>query len=463
MPEAEVSLKYRSFPVAVAQRALGVMLPVYLIFLTWSVLCILLALCDGRIQAGPTWLLIAGEFALAGLAAVIMFLLSDQTIFMTREGISLPFVVSPCLGLRAQRAWKTLSGVRFTPQGARLTLSFRTGPPARIDLQRLRKKDVERLIVAVDVWAGGCDAFPALLEARAYLEPGNHALQAPSYTQVWEDELARHFGATNFIPLEPGHTLRDGTYEVERQLAFGGLSAIYLVRDQMKHRYVLKEAVVPPGGNDALKEKAQQMLDREAFLLARLQHPHIARVLDSFVESERHYLLMEYLRGSDLRKLVKEYGPQAESDVLDWARQLADTLNYMHTQDPPVIHRDLSPDNLILKEDGQIAIIDFGAANQFVGTATGTMIGKQAYIAPEQLRGKAEPKSDIYAFGCTIYFLLTGSDPQALSVSHPREHQPAVSLQLDQLVARCTADEPADRPASSELLAALLAVPRNNS
>lgn len=455
MPEAEICLRYRDLPVAVAYRLLAVSCPVLLVFLVWSLLCLVMALTEGRIQAGPTSIVVLGECTIVALASISLFLSSDQVIFITRDGISLPFVVSPCLGLRAQRKWSQLTGVRFargSAGGGTLTLIFRHWPPVRFNLSRLGGKDVEDLIVAVDVWAGGSDFFPALLEARASMQGTSQTTALPSYTEMWEDELARRFGATNFIPLEPGQKVRDGKYSVERQLAFGGLSAIYLLRDENNEFFVLKEAVVPQGGNESLRAKAQEMLEREAFLLSRLNHPNIARVLDYFVEAERHYLLMEYVRGSDLRKLTREFGPQKEEDVLLWAAQLAEILDYLHTQDPPVIHRDLSPDNLILREDGQIEVIDFGAANLFAGTATGTMIGKHAYIAPEQFRGKAEPASDIYAFGCTVYFLLTGEDPEPLGVSHPRHRQPAVSEKTDELVARCTAMEPQDRPRAAGVL-----------
>jgi serine/threonine protein kinase len=94
---------------------------------------------------------------------------------------------------------------------------------------------------------------------------------------------------------------------------------------------------------------------------------------------------------------------------------------------------------MMLKENQDLVLIDFGAANQYVGTATGTLVGKQAYIAPEQFRGKSTIQSDYYALWCTLYFLLTGHDPEALSMSHPKESRPDISDQLDQLVADLTA------------------------
>ena len=123
---------------------------------------------------------------------------------------------------------------------------------------------------------------------------------------------------------------------------------------------------------------------------------------------------------------------------------------------PPVLHRDLTPDNLVAREGGQIVLIDFGAANEFIGQATGTFVGKQAYIAPEQFRGKATTASDIYAFGATLYYLLTGLDPEALSQSTPRATNEAISEALDTLIKDCTALEETKRPLDAAMLVSRL-------
>jgi serine/threonine protein kinase len=185
---------------------------------------------------------------------------------------------------------------------------------------------------------------------------------------------------------------------------------------------VLKEAVIPQDGTEGVREKAKELFDREAKLLMKLDHPGIVHVLDCFNEGERNYLLLEYINGVDLRQLVRQNGVQKESDVLEWAVQVANALKYLHEREQPIIHRDLTPDNIVLRNDGKVLIVDFGAANEFIGNATGTFVGKHSYIAPEQLRGKATVQSDIYAFGCTLFFLLTGSDPEALSPSNPNEY-----------------------------------------
>jgi serine/threonine-protein kinase len=124
---------------------------------------------------------------------------------------------------------------------------------------------------------------------------------------------------------------------------------------------------------------------------------------------------------------------------------MSDVLQYLHSQHPPVIHRDISPDNIVINKAGDAVLIDFGAANEFVGEATGTLVGKQAYMSPEQIRGKVTPQSDIYSLGATIYFLLTGKDPEPLTSSRPRKIDQSISAPLDDLVHACTKLDLAER------------------
>jgi serine/threonine-protein kinase len=266
---------------------------------------------------------------------------------------------------------------------------------------------------------------------------------------MWEDELERRFASTAFVVLEPDKLLQDGKLQVVRQLSFGGLSAVYLCRREKRELVVLKESVVPADASLELRQKAEEMFAREARLLLRLKHTHIVGVLDYFVENGRNYLMLEHINGQDLNQYVKQHGPQPEYRVIEWAKTFADVLEYLHSQEPPIVHRDLSPDNIVMDQSHTLKIIDFGAANEFIGTATGTLVGKQSYLPMEQLRGKAVPQSDIYALGCTLHYLLTGQDPEPLAVSHPREFRPEISEWLDNLVARCTDPDYKNRPQSA--------------
>lgn len=452
MSEAEVTLNYRELPVACLHWTLLGIVPILALFV---LLCSASAIALPTAQLGNISLFIFSLFVLSGLAIGGLLVTADKTIFISRDGISLPFLVCPRLKLRSEHAWSDLVDVKLLSGGQRgvLMLKFKDRSRAKLKLDLLPAENVENLFVSMDVWSGGADMFPALLEARLKLSENAGNLDAPGYTELWEEELTRRFGPTNFIPLEAGQSVHE--LVIERQLAFGGMSAIYLVSDKSKRQFVLKEAVVPGDTETEMRISAETMLDREAQILASLSHPRIASVLDHFLEAGRHYILMELIDGEDLRRLVNEHGKQSEQDVIYWSMQLLEILQYLHSQTPPVVHRDLSPDNLMLRENGDICLIDFGAANHFMGTATGTLIGKQAYIAPEQLRGKAEPRSDIYAFGCTVFFLLTGKDPEPLAVSSPRSLNNAVSVALDNIVTVCTAQEEGGRPADAQAISDL--------
>ncbi len=358
MAEAELTLKYRERHVAVLHLLSLAAVPVCTLF---AFLCSIQVWGLENLQAANASLFLFSLLLLLCGVILAVLITSDKTIFLSRDGISLPFVLCPALGLRSQQSWSNLSSVTLKNGGTNgiLLLKFQNGRTTGIKLDLLSEAEIENLIVCLDVWTGGSDSFPALLEARMRIENKDGRLRSGNFTELWEEELARRFGPTNFVPLEAGQIVRG--LKIERQLAFGGLSAIYQVSNGSKNEsFILKEAVVPQDADQSMKQAAEDMLDKEAKILASLSHPKIARVLDHFLEAGRHYILMELIEGEDLRRLVLEHGAQPEADVLDWALQLAEVLVYLHSQNPPVIHRDLSPDNLMLRESGEICLIDFG-------------------------------------------------------------------------------------------------------
>ena len=217
---------------------------------------------------------------------------------------------------------------------------------------------------------------------------------------------------------------------------------------------VLKEYILPVYRGSAVLAELGEKLAAEASLLARLDHPLVVKVSDHFVSDFRGYLVLEYVEGRSLKELVAREGPQPESFVLDVGLKLLDVLSYMHAFTPPIVHRDLTPDNVMLSVLGEIKVVDFNVARQLEGAAGSTVVGKHAYIPPEQFRGRPGPASDIYALGGTLHFLLTGQDPDPLSVSHPRAINPKISVGLDQAIARATGLELADRYDSSAAMIA---------
>ena len=241
-----------------------------------------------------------------------------------------------------------------------------------------------------------------------------------TYTQLWERSLSQRFSGATFIPLEPDQRLQNGRYQVLRQLAFGGFAAVYLARNQDGGFVVLKESTFPQTGE--VEQKAGEWFKRECELLSKLDHPNIVRVHDYFLEGGRHYLVMQHVEGIDLNRLVMKNGPQSAQAACDFARQIASALKYLHDQSSPIVHRDVTPDNLLLRPNGTLTLVDFGAAKEIVSSFTGTIIGKRSSMAPEQFKGHPSPKSDVYSLGATIAYLVTGKQPEPLTQSDLTEY-----------------------------------------
>ena len=394
-----------------------------------------------------------------GVKAVLNF--ADNRIVVSKLGIEFPFFLANTYGFRRNFAWAAIHKAQLHTGADRRELVLYTtdGFPVYLNVACMAPNELEQLLVGIDVWAAHCEKDPELELLQDELQKGSDQKLLPSYTAMWDDELSRRFSSTAYVPLEPGQHLQNGRLKVLSQVSFGGLSAVYLCQKNERELVVLKEAVIPGDGSGDVKSKALELFEREAQILMKLDHPKIMKVLDHFVDSERHYLLLEYHTGQDLKQFVKHNGPPGEETVCAWALEIASILEYLHDQEPPIIHRDLTPDNLVLGTDGSIVMIDFGAANEFVGKATGTLVGKQSFIAPEQFRGKATTQSDLYALGCTLHFLLTGAEPVPLSVSHPRKINSAVSPRMDELVASLTAMNVQDRVESATHLKALISPP----
>ncbi len=380
----------------------------------------------------------------------------DTTLTVGEAGISFPLFMMPFLQFRRDRSWKKMKRLRFISRGKKLEkgvldIYFESGQHTALALNALSDEDLEKLLLTLNIWAQNIEQDVEIKLLQESLSNKKLGIGAASYTKIWEDEMNRRFSSTGFVPLQEGHKLKAGSLRLVKPIAYGGLSAVYLVQENETELLVLKEFVVPDT-NEALKSKARELFERESKILMKLSHPRLARVRDCFVEDSRTYLLLDYIPGTDLRQIILQKGKQDEQTVRAWGAQIVEILQYLHAQNPPVVHRDLTPDNVLLTADDQIKLIDFGAANEFVGTATGTLVGKQSFIAPEQFRGDTVPQSDIYSLGATLFYLLTGDEPISLSQSFPKKLDPLLSDEINQLVADCTAFDPADRISSLDLL-----------
>ncbi|MBR8827228.1 MAG: protein kinase [Gomphosphaeria aponina SAG 52.96 = DSM 107014] len=201
-------------------------------------------------------------------------------------------------------------------------------------------------------------------------------------------------------------------YQILGTLGRGGMGITYLAWDKTgksgsPRLLVLKEM----NADMALIIKARELFEREARILKSLNHPGIPKYYDFFVEDEKKYLAMELVHGQNLEQKIYEKGPVLPQQATEWMIQVCQILEYLHSLQPPLVHRDVKPANLLWRNlDNRIILLDFGAVKE-IGTPSGTRIGAEGYSAPEQSRGKPCPQSDIYAVGTTLIFLITGESP----------------------------------------------------
>lgn len=276
-----------------------------------------------------------------------------------------------------------------------------------------------------------------------------------TYTELWLKYFTSSASRNKKGQLECGDRLHNDEYEVAGTLGAGGQGTAYLASCKNEARsqtVVLKEYILPVHRGDSIFQQCLSKLQREADILQQIEHESIVRLIDMFVEDHRGYLVLEYVEGRTLKEIVDSEGAQAEHIVLEMALQICDMLEHLHSKNPPIIHRDLTPDNLILQADGKLKLVDFNVAQQLESQGTATVVGKHAYLPPEQFRGKPTTQSDIYAVGATIYFLLTGSEPQPLTSSHPQLLVQSISEKLDSLVADATCLDLSRRVSSAEEL-----------
>ena len=193
------------------------------------------------------------------------------------------------------------------------------------------------------------------------------------------------------------------------------MGTVYQARDnRLDHLIAIKEfnpLDIPPSD----RQWTTAAFEQEARMLAKLKHPGLTAVSDYFQDNGMYYLVMEFVEGETLEAARQRAGGRFnEEQVLNWAEQLCQTLNYLHTQNPPIIFRDIKPSNIMIQSDGKLKLIDFGIARHFkLGQTKDTIpLGTPGYAPPEQHgKAQADPRSDVYALGATLHQLLTGHDP----------------------------------------------------
>jgi outer membrane protein assembly factor BamB len=190
-----------------------------------------------------------------------------------------------------------------------------------------------------------------------------------------------------------------------------------------------------------VRETIVQNFEREANLLATLHHSSIPRIYDYFSVESRSYLVLEFIHGKDMEAIINEAKSfLPEEQLLSWAIELCDVLDYLHKHKPdPIIFRDMKPSNVMINNNGDVMLVDFGIAKVFQSGIKGTMIGTEGYSPPEQYRGEATPSADIYALGATLHHALTRRDPRmeppfSFAERPVRRINPSVSPEMESVV-----------------------------
>lgn len=233
------------------------------------------------------------------------------------------------------------------------------------------------------------------------------------------------------------------------------MGSVYRARDMhfpSVNKLVAVKEMINSAPDPLVRENIVQNFEREANLLATLQHPSIPKIYDYFSLDNRSYLVLEFIHGKDMEAVINDAkGFLSEEQVLTWAVDLCDVLDYLHRHKPePIIFRDMKPSNVMINSNGEIVLVDFGIAKAFQTGVKGTMIGTEGYSPPEQYRGDATPSADIYSLGATLHHALTRRDPRleppfSFAERPIRRINPSVSPELEVIVNRALEYEPEDR------------------
>jgi len=253
----------------------------------------------------------------------------------------------------------------------------------------------------------------------------------------------------------------DNKYEILKLIGQGGMSKVYLAMDKhLNKQWAIKE--IQKKARDKNNEIVVQSAIAEANMIKQLDHPAIVRIVDIIETSEVIYIIEDYIEGETLNSIIENNGAQPQELVIEWAMQICEALEYLHTRKPAIIYRDMKPANIMLKPDGNIKIIDFGIAREYKeqSLADTVSLGTKGYAAPEQFggRGQTDARTDVYCLGVTLYHIVTGQSPcePPYEIYPIRHWNPQLSAGLEAIIEKCTQLNPDDRYQScAELLYAL--------
>lgn len=248
--------------------------------------------------------------------------------------------------------------------------------------------------------------------------------------------------------LEIGSVI-DGKYKILSKIGQGGMSTVYLALNERANKSWAIKEVRKDGVTDFEVIKQSQIA--ETNLLKKLNHPNLPSIIDVIDKEDCFLIVMDYIEGNPLSDALEVKKKLDSEDVIEWAKQLCDVLEYLHTRKPPIIYRDMKPSNIMLRPDGSVMLIDFGIAREFKeqNIEDTTCLGTRGYAAPEQFggQGQTDARTDVYCLGATLYHLVTGHNPcEPPYEMYPiRQWDPLLSSGLEKIIIKSTQKNPNDR------------------
>ncbi len=364
----------------------------------------------------------------------LSMLIKPNRIEITKDGVEVQLRLLMMTFAMRTLAWKDLLSTKLVRQGdgkkvtdqkivlkSKENLRGWAGGGTELVLSNAAIVKVEHknlLLKAIESYAPQCEIESGIINNLIPARKHN-------YTELWLESLNSPPKRERLKPLTKGDSLQSGKFEVKEIIGSGGQGIAYLSstlnKEGQPESIVIKEFMLPIYVDRRARSQAIERFENEAQVLSGLDNDSIVKLKDHFIEDHRAYLVLEHINGQSLRKLVEQRYAQDdtgldEETLRDLAAQMCDILSYLHEQATPLVHRDFAPDNLILDASGKLKLIDFNVVH-LSGTqkTSATIVGKHAYMPPEQFAGRPCPQSDIYALGASIYYLLTGEDPEPFS------------------------------------------------